>query len=126
MLIVLSPTIGQLCQPVFHASSHPLTANRFRGNNTADKINNLRLGERFMKIVILGAGQAALQTALSLRQGNFDGDIDIVGNERFLPYQRPPLSKAYLKGALDRERLFLKPQEFFDDAKYYRCIWPNK
>ena len=67
-----------------------------------------------MKIVILGAGQAALQTALSLRQGNFDGDIDIVGNERFLPYQRPPLSKAYLKGALDRERLFLKPQEFFD------------
>ena len=68
-----------------------------------------------MKIVILGAGQAALQTALSLRQGNFDGDIDIVGNERFLPYQRPPLSKAYLKGALDRERLFLKPQEFFDD-----------
>ena len=68
-----------------------------------------------MKIVILGAGQAALQTALSLRQGHFDGDIDIVGNEPFLPYQRPPLSKAYLKGALERERLFLKPQEFFDE-----------
>lgn len=68
-----------------------------------------------MKIVILGAGQAALQTALSLRQGHFDDDIDIVGNEPFLPYQRPPLSKAYLKGALERERLFLKPQEFFDE-----------
>ena len=68
-----------------------------------------------MKIVILGAGQAALQTAMSLRQGGFDGAIDMVGNEPFLPYQRPPLSKAYLSGKLQRERLFLKPQSFYDD-----------
>lgn len=68
-----------------------------------------------MKIVILGAGQAALQTAMSLRQGGFDGTIDMVGNEPFLPYQRPPLSKAYLSGKLERERLFLKPQSFYDD-----------
>lgn len=41
----------------------------------------------------------------------------MVGDEPFLPYQRPPLSKAYLQGTLERERLFLKPEKFYADAK---------
>ena len=69
------------------------------------------------QIVIIGGGQAGLQAITSLRQSGFDGDITLIGAEAFLPYQRPPLSKAYLAGKMDRERLFLKPQRFFDDNK---------
>ncbi|MCH1486541.1 MAG: FAD-dependent oxidoreductase [Alphaproteobacteria bacterium] len=52
---------------------------------------------------------------MSLRQTGYEGDITLVGDEAFLPYQRPPLSKAYLSGNMERERLFLKPDEFFTD-----------
>lgn len=69
------------------------------------------------KIVILGAGQAGGQAAVSLRQFGFEGEITLVGDELAPPYQRPPLSKAYLKGKLDRERLFLKPITFYEDSK---------
>ena len=49
-------------------------------------------------VVIIGAGHAAGQAAASLRQAKFEGDITIIGDEAHIPYQRPPLSKAYLKG----------------------------
>ncbi|MDB2699787.1 FAD-dependent oxidoreductase [Alphaproteobacteria bacterium] len=68
-----------------------------------------------MSIVVIGAGQAGLQTIMSLRQTDYEGDITLVGDEAFLPYQRPPLSKAYLSGNMERERLFLKPDEFFTE-----------
>lgn len=68
-----------------------------------------------MSIVVIGAGQAGLQTIMSLRQTGYEGDITLVGDEAFLPYQRPPLSKAYLSGNMERERLFLKPDEFFTE-----------
>jgi 3-phenylpropionate/trans-cinnamate dioxygenase ferredoxin reductase component len=62
-------------------------------------------------IVIIGAGQAAAQAAISLRAGGFDGAITMIGDENALPYQRPPLSKAYLSGAMSMERVTLKPAE---------------
>jgi 3-phenylpropionate/trans-cinnamate dioxygenase ferredoxin reductase subunit len=65
------------------------------------------------RIVIIGAGQAGGQAAYSLRLGGFAGEITLVGDEAAPPYQRPPLSKAYLKGELDAERLFLKPLEYY-------------
>jgi 3-phenylpropionate/trans-cinnamate dioxygenase ferredoxin reductase subunit len=68
-----------------------------------------------MSIVVIGAGQAGLQTIMSLRQTGCESAITLVGDEAFLPYQRPPLSKAYLSGNMERERLFLKPDEFFTD-----------
>ena len=68
-----------------------------------------------MSIVVIGAGQAGLQTIMSLRQTCYESAITLVGDEAFLPYQRPPLSKAYLSGNMERERLFLKPDEFFTD-----------
>lgn len=56
-------------------------------------------------IVIVGSGQAGFQTAVSLRQEGFEGSIALIGEEPGLPYQRPPLSKAYLKeGVADRLR----------------------
>lgn len=65
-------------------------------------------------VLIIGAGQAAAQTAASLRQGGFEGPIKIVGDEPALPYQRPPLSKAYLKGELEQERLYFKNAEWYE------------
>jgi len=65
-------------------------------------------------VLIIGAGQASSQCAASLRQGGFEGAITIVGDEPALPYQRPPLSKAYLKGELEESRLYFKPAEWFE------------
>ena len=69
------------------------------------------------RIVIVGAGHASAQLCESLRKGGHTGSITLVGEETWLPYQRPPLSKAYLLGDFERERLFVKPQAFYDDAK---------
>ena len=66
-------------------------------------------------IVIIGGGQAASQVAISLRQKNLTGDISILSSEEYHPYQRPPLSKKYLSGELDSERLYLKPKKFYED-----------
>jgi 3-phenylpropionate/trans-cinnamate dioxygenase ferredoxin reductase subunit len=68
------------------------------------------------KIVIIGAGQAGLQTAATLRAEGYTGALALVGEEPFAPYQRPPLSKAYLMGTLERARLFLKPEQFYREA----------
>lgn len=64
-------------------------------------------------IIIAGAGQAAAQAVVSLRDGGFTGAITVVGEEPYLPYQRPPLSKKYLAGEMELERLYLRPQEFY-------------
>jgi len=66
-------------------------------------------------VVIIGAGQAAAQTILSLRQGGFEGKITLIGEEPVPPYQRPPLSKAYMKGEFNEERLFFKPSAWYED-----------
>lgn len=65
------------------------------------------------RLVIVGAGHAAGQLIVSLRQGGFDGAITLVGEEAYPPYQRPPLSKKYLAGEIERERLYLRPQRFY-------------
>jgi 3-phenylpropionate/trans-cinnamate dioxygenase ferredoxin reductase subunit len=63
-------------------------------------------------VVIVGAGQAGLQTAISLRQGGFDGRVILLGAEKYLPYQRPPLSKQVLKGEFDADRCTLRSSDF--------------
>jgi len=67
-------------------------------------------------IFIIGAGQAGMKAAETLRQKGFDGDLVMIGDEPYPPYQRPPLSKAHLKGEMDEERLFLRPEAFFEQA----------
>lgn len=64
-------------------------------------------------IVILGAGHAGGTAAALLRQYGWTGPIVLVGEEPIPPYQRPPLSKAWLKGEADAESLALKPAEFY-------------
>ena len=69
------------------------------------------------QIVIVGAGQAAVQTVDTLRRKGFTGELAVVGDEPYLPYQRPPLSKKYLAGTLERDRLLIRPAAFFADHK---------
>jgi 3-phenylpropionate/trans-cinnamate dioxygenase ferredoxin reductase component len=68
----------------------------------------------YKRVVIVGGGQAAVQTIDTLRRKGFTGELVLIGDEPWLPYQRPPLSKKYLAGALERERLLLRPQHFYE------------
>lgn len=67
------------------------------------------------RIVIVGAGHAAGQLVTSLKQKKFAGRIVLIGDEDYLPYQRPPLSKKFLAGELAAERLYVKPSSFYED-----------
>jgi 3-phenylpropionate/trans-cinnamate dioxygenase ferredoxin reductase subunit len=64
-------------------------------------------------IAIIGAGQAGLQAAVSLRDLHYDGRVVLVGDEPHIPYQRPPLSKTYLLGEATDAQLALRPAAFF-------------
>lgn len=64
-------------------------------------------------VVIVGSGQGGYQAAASLRDEGFGGAITIVGDEPGLPYQRPPLSKAYLTGKTDADGLLLRAAPFY-------------
>ena len=66
-------------------------------------------------ILIVGGGQAGMQIAVSLREDGFEGSVTIVGEEHHGPYQRPPLSKAYLAGEADEETLELRTPQFYVD-----------
>lgn len=68
------------------------------------------------RVVIAGAGHAAGQVVTSLLQHKFDGQIVLVGDEPYLPYQRPPLSKKFLAGEMAAERLYVKPATFYENA----------
>jgi 3-phenylpropionate/trans-cinnamate dioxygenase ferredoxin reductase component len=65
------------------------------------------------KVVIVGAGQAGYQVAASLRAKKFDGSIVLLGEEPALPYQRPPLSKGYVKGEAKESTLLLRAADFY-------------
>jgi len=78
-------------------------------------------------IVIVGAGQGGLQAAISLRQEGYEGTITLIGAEDGLPYQRPPLSKAYLKSG-DADALRLRPETFFEksDITLRSGLWVDR
>ena len=62
-------------------------------------------------IVIVGAGQAGVQTAEALRSNGFDGEVTLLGDEPYGPYHRPPLSKAWLTGEMDATQLVMRAPE---------------
>lgn len=68
-------------------------------------------------IVIVGAGHAGGTLAAQLRQSGYEGSILLIGAEAAPPYQRPPLSKAWLSGKADLEGLLLKPAAFYADKR---------
>lgn len=83
------------------------------------------------RVVIIGAGQAGGETAQRLRQGGFEGDITLIGEEPTPPYQRPPLSKAYMAGTLSMERLLLRPVSVYAEENValltgVRVVWIDR
>src|SRR5271155_2075433 len=66
-------------------------------------------------VLIVGAGHAGFQIAASLRQHGFGERICLFNDEAHLPYQRPPLSKAYLKGTGGPDSLMFRPDKFYAD-----------
>jgi 3-phenylpropionate/trans-cinnamate dioxygenase ferredoxin reductase subunit len=64
---------------------------------------------------VIGAGQAGASLTAKLRSAGFDSEITLIGAEPVPPYQRPPLSKAYLMGEMEVERLYLRPEQFYAD-----------
>ncbi|MFN7052007.1 MAG: NAD(P)/FAD-dependent oxidoreductase, partial [Gemmobacter sp.] len=67
--------------------------------------------------VVVGAGQAGAALVAKLRGLGFQGDITLIGEETAPPYQRPPLSKAYLLGQMEEERLWLRSADFYADQR---------
>lgn len=69
------------------------------------------------KVVIVGAGQVSATLVAKLRADGYDGGITVLGDENTLPYQRPPLSKAYLLGKQTMAQLHLRPAAFYNQAQ---------
>jgi len=67
----------------------------------------------FYDVLIVGAGHAGAQAAIALRQQKFEGSIGLMGNEKYPPYERPPLSKEYLAGEKEFDRILLRPESFW-------------
>lgn len=83
------------------------------------------------RVVVIGAGQAGGEIAQRLRQGGFEGDVTLVGEEPAPPYQRPPLSKKYLMGELDMDRLLLRPASVYAEERValltgVRAVWIDR
>jgi len=67
-------------------------------------------------VIIIGASHAAAQTSVSLRQGGWDSDITVIGDEADLPYHRPPLSKDFLSGQKAIDDILIRPNEAYKTA----------
>lgn len=68
-------------------------------------------------VLIVGAGHAGAQAAISLRQLGFEGTVGMIGDEKEPPYERPPLSKEYFAGEKTFDRILIRPASFWDERK---------
>ena len=68
-------------------------------------------------VIVIGAGQAGSSCVVKLRNLGFDGKITLIGGEDAPPYQRPPLSKAYLLGEMELDRLYLRPLSLYKEQE---------
>jgi 3-phenylpropionate/trans-cinnamate dioxygenase ferredoxin reductase subunit len=75
-------------------------------------------------VVVIGAGHAGVEAAASLRADGYSGPVTVVGAERHLPYQRPPLSKEMLGDGGDPDALSLRAGAFFDERRIALCHGP--
>ncbi|AUW59651.1 pyridine nucleotide-disulfide oxidoreductase [Sphingobium sp. SCG-1] len=70
---------------------------------------------KYYDILIVGAGHAGAQAAISLRQAGFEGAVAMIGDENYPPYERPPLSKEYLAGDKNFDRILIRPASFWEE-----------
>jgi 3-phenylpropionate/trans-cinnamate dioxygenase ferredoxin reductase subunit len=73
-------------------------------------------------VVIVGASLAGATAAATLRQEGFDGDVILIGAESQPPYERPPLSKQYLRGEVPFEKALVRPSGFFEQNRIETCF----
>ncbi len=66
-----------------------------------------------MSCIIIGASHAGVQAAVSLRRQGYEGKVILISADTVLPYQRPPLSKAFLQNVLPEQKLWLRPETFY-------------
>ncbi|MGE3303718.1 MAG: NAD(P)/FAD-dependent oxidoreductase [Hyphomonadaceae bacterium] len=83
------------------------------------------------RVVVIGAGQAGGSAAEHLRARGFTGEITLVGEEKLAPYQRPPLSKKFLMGELEEERLMIRPPAIYESEDIRlllnsRAVWIDR
>ena len=64
--------------------------------------------------IVIGASHAAAQLTTSLRQDGWNGEIIVIGDEPYLPYHRPPLSKTFLSGDKTIAELYIRPPAFYE------------
>lgn len=76
-------------------------------------------------VVVVGAGHGGASAAATLRQYGFEGAITVIGAEPSLPYQRPPLSKGWLKGHVAHEELLIKPRQAYEQAEITLTLGTN-
>ncbi|EZQ00992.1 NAD(P)/FAD-dependent oxidoreductase [Acinetobacter sp. Ver3] len=69
------------------------------------------------RVVIIGASHAGAQLSASLRQEGWTGEIILIGDEPYLPYHRPPLSKTFLAGSKSIEDMYIRPKNFYEKNK---------
>jgi len=74
------------------------------------------MNNEIQNVVIVGASHAAAEAISTLRKSGWKGSISLVGDEKEMPYQRPPLSKGYYKGELAIEKLAIKNRDFYTTA----------
>jgi NADPH-dependent 2,4-dienoyl-CoA reductase/sulfur reductase-like enzyme len=72
---------------------------------------------RSTKYLLIGGGLASSQAAKQLREKDPDGTVTLVGQERYVPYDRPPLSKEFLRGEKSVQNLFFDPEPYFHDQR---------
>lgn len=87
--------------------------------------------DEIKRVIIIGAGQAGGEAAQRLRQGGLQGDVTLIGEEQFAPYQRPPLSKKYLSGELAMDRLLLRPASVYAEENIalltsVKAVWIDR
>lgn len=70
-----------------------------------------------VKYLLIGGGLAAGQAAKQIREADATGRIVLVGEEPHVPYDRPPLSKEFLRGEKPREQVFFDPESFYRDRR---------
>jgi 3-phenylpropionate/trans-cinnamate dioxygenase ferredoxin reductase subunit len=109
------------CFALFKIINSVLFSDLARGTdqpaNTTGLLQERNLSVSTRNVVIVGAGHAGGELATALREYGWDGGVILVGQETYLPYQRPPLSKTFLSGETPIEALFLKPQATYAKAQ---------
>ena len=68
-------------------------------------------------VIIVGGGHGGAQAAIALRQNGYSGPVTIIGREEEPPYERPPLSKEYMAGEKEFERIYIRPRAFWEEKQ---------